>query len=312
MTLMNALEKPILDPAKNDAGAFPFCANLSGEAAEHVAGIPIKAFASEMPGLGAITGYLALIEEGKAGSESILAEHYAFFSRDIPNIEGLVNLESLVGEEEIVFVDFPLKFENGDGGPTRAAALLYEATMRRLSLRWMDPPGWCGRSIASHMGDRKMTRFWLCLLLLVALGCGGPPAERPAVDLQAARSALMKADAALFAGHEDVDRFFTFWADDAIFMPDDAPVARGDSIRTTWEQLISRPGFDLAWQVASAEVAKAGGMGYTIGTYELTVEQGGVSMVTVGKYVTIWERQADASWKVVVDCFHADGPFTEG
>jgi kynurenine formamidase len=36
-----------------------------------------------------------------------------------------VNLESLVGEEEIVFVGFPLKFEDGDGGPMRAAALVY-------------------------------------------------------------------------------------------------------------------------------------------------------------------------------------------
>ncbi len=94
-----------------------------------------------------------------------------------------------------------------------------------------------------------MARYWLCPLLLVALGCAGAP-EGPAVDLQAERSALMKADEALF-------------------------------------------------------------MGYTIGTYELTVEQDGASMVTVGKYVTLWKKQADGSWKVVVDCFNADGPPTE-
>ncbi len=51
-------------------------------------------------------------------------------------------------------------------------------------------------------------------------------------------------------------------------------------------------------------------MGYTIGTYELTVEQDGAPMVTVGKYVTLWKKQADGSWKVVVDCFNADGPPT--
>jgi kynurenine formamidase len=65
------------------------------------------------------------MEEGKTGSENIAPEHYAFLSRDIPAIEGLVNLERLVGEEEVVFVGFPLKFENGDGGPMRAAALVY-------------------------------------------------------------------------------------------------------------------------------------------------------------------------------------------
>jgi kynurenine formamidase len=36
-----------------------------------------------------------------------------------------VNLESLVGEEEIVFVGSPLKFKDSDGGPMRVAALVY-------------------------------------------------------------------------------------------------------------------------------------------------------------------------------------------
>jgi kynurenine formamidase len=111
--------------APADPEAFPSYTYLSGEAAEYLAEIPIKAFASDMPSLGAITGYLARMEEGKTGSENICPEHFAFLSRDIPNIEGLVNLESLIGEEEIVFVGFPLKFENGDGGPMRAAAFLY-------------------------------------------------------------------------------------------------------------------------------------------------------------------------------------------
>jgi ketosteroid isomerase-like protein len=146
--------------------------------------------------------------------------------------------------------------------------------------------------------------------LLVALGCAGPP-EGPAVDLQAERDALLEADEAWSASHEDIDEFITFLADDAIFMPDDAPLARGESIRATWERLLSLPGFDLEWRATSAQVAEAGDMGYTIGTYELTVEQDGVSMVTVGKYVTFWEKQADGSWKVVVDCFNADGPPTE-
>jgi len=148
-----------------------------------------------------------------------------------------------------------------------------------------------------------MARCWLGLGLLVAIGCAGPP-EGPAVDLQVERDALLEADEAWFASHEDIDEFLTFLADDA-------PLARGDSIRATWEQLLSLPGFDLEWRATNVQVAEAGDMGYTIGTYELTVEQDGVSMVTVGEYVTLWERQADGSWKVVVDCFNADGPPAE-
>jgi len=149
-------------------------------------------------------------------------------------------------------------------------------------------------------------RFGLCLLL-VAAGCAAP-SQGPTVDLEAERSALMNADAAWFESHDDIDRFVTFLADDAVFMPADAPAARGDAIRSTWEQLLSLPGFNLEWQASSAAVAEAGDMGYTLGTYELTIEQDGTPMVTVGKYVTLWRKQADGSWKVVVDCFNADGP----
>jgi len=104
---------------------FPSYAYLSGEAAEYLAQIPIKAFASDMPSLGSMKGYMKLLEQGVTGSENVCPEHIAFLSREIPNIEGLVNLESLVGEEEIVFAGFPLKIQDGNGAPMRAAALVY-------------------------------------------------------------------------------------------------------------------------------------------------------------------------------------------
>ena len=104
---------------------LPSYAYLSGEAAEYLAQIPIKAFASDMPSLGSMKGYMKLLERGVTGSENICPEHIAFLSREIPNIEGLVNLESLIGEEEIVFVGFPLKIRDGNGAPMRAAALVY-------------------------------------------------------------------------------------------------------------------------------------------------------------------------------------------
>lgn len=111
-------------PTKPDE--LPSYAYLSGEAAEYLATIPVKAFATDMPGLMGVKAFFQLFQqEGLRGSENFLPEHYAFLSRGIPAIEGLVNLERIVGEEKIIFAGFPLKIQDGNGAPLRAAALLY-------------------------------------------------------------------------------------------------------------------------------------------------------------------------------------------
>ena len=111
-------------PTKLDE--LPSYAYLSGEAAEYLATSPVKAFATDMPSLMGVKAFFQLFQqEGLRGSEDFLPEHYAFLSRAIPAIEGLVNLERIVGERRIIFAGFPLKIQGGNGGPLRAAALLY-------------------------------------------------------------------------------------------------------------------------------------------------------------------------------------------
>ena len=160
---------------------------------------------------------------------------------------------------------------------------------------------------------KSITLFFLVAILL-SFGCAPPAsestAETPAINLESERDALMAVDKALFESHDDIDAFLSFVADGAHFMPFGAPLAQGDAIRTTWEGLISMPGFGLEWRATGAEVAASGDIGYTIGTFELIAEQDGTEMLTEGKYVTIWHKQADGSWKLQVDSFNANGPPT--
>ena len=160
---------------------------------------------------------------------------------------------------------------------------------------------------------KSITLFFVVAILL-SFGCAPPAsestAETPAIDLESERDALMAVDKALFESHDDIDAFLSFVADGAHFMPFGAPLAQGDAIRTTWEGLISMPGFGLEWQATGAEVAASGDIGYTIGTFELIAEQDGTAMLTEGKYVTIWHKQANGSWKLQVDSFNANGPPT--
>ena len=152
----------------------------------------------------------------------------------------------------------------------------------------------------------------LIATVLLSFGCTPPAeepiAEAPAVDLEAERDALMAADKKWSESVGDTEEFLSYFTDDAYFMPFNAPLARDDAIRATWEHLISMPGFAVEWAASSADVAESGELGYTIGTFKLTLEQDGALMVTVGKYATVWSKHADGSWKVQVDTFNTDGP----
>jgi ketosteroid isomerase-like protein len=69
------------------------------------------------------------------------------------------------------------------------------------------------------------------------------------------------------------------------------------------------PGFSLNWQPVKVEVAQSGDLGYTYGTYQLTMNDPAGNPVTDrGKYITVWKKQADGSWKSVADMFNSDLP----
>jgi arylformamidase len=104
---------------------FPSYAYLSGEAAEYLATLPVRLFATDMPSLAGLKNLPVRIGQGLKGSAQIAPEHYAFLSREVPSIEGLVNLDQIVAERRVVFVGFPLKIRDGNAGPMRAAALVY-------------------------------------------------------------------------------------------------------------------------------------------------------------------------------------------
>lgn len=61
-----------------------------------------------------------------------------------------------------------------------------------------------------------------------------------------------------------------------------------------------QPGFAVTWTAAKADVS--GDVGYTTGAYEMSM----AGAKETGKYVTVWKRQDDGSWKVVEDIFNAD------
>jgi hypothetical protein len=57
-------------------------------------------------------------------------------------------------------------------------------------------------------------------------------------------------------------------------------------------------GYSVSWAPSSATVAQSGELGYTYGTYEVSINENEPSMF--GTYITIWKKQADGKWKFVL------------
>ncbi len=82
---------------------------------------------------------------------------------------------------------------------------------------------------------------------------------------------------------------------------------RRDHDRVIIEQLP----VETAWTAEAADVSEGGDFGYTTGSYYMNVEDADGTPIRIdGKYLTVWRRQADGSWKATADMFNPNGPPT--
>ena len=57
----------------------------------------------------------------------------------------------------------------------------------------------------------------------------------------------------------------------------------------------------LAWQPAFAGISASGDMGFTTGPWEAKADRSDEQPSRYGHFVTVWKKQADGTWKFVVD-----------
>jgi uncharacterized protein (TIGR02246 family) len=112
------------------------------------------------------------------------------------------------------------------------------------------------------------------------------------------------------AAKNDLEATLSFYADDAVLLPGNAPIAADKkAIREVWAGMLG-PGTAVSWKVTKVEVAKSSELGYLYGTYELTMKdpKGGPPEQDQGKMVEIWRKQPDGKWKCIVDTYNSDLP----
>lgn len=132
-----------------------------------------------------------------------------------------------------------------------------------------------------------------------------PPAVDPAAIEKQIRS--MDADWSHAATLRDVEQCLSYYADDGMMLNPNEPIASGkEALRKSWTALINGPGYvSLTFGSTKVSVAQAGDMAYDVGTYELTTkDKTGKASIEAGKYVEVWQKQVDSSWKVALDIYN--------
>jgi ketosteroid isomerase-like protein len=67
--------------------------------------------------------------------------------------------------------------------------------------------------------------------------------------------------------------------------------------------------FALSFQTDRVTAARSGDLAYETGAYSLTTSNEKKEPVTTkGHYVVVWQKQADGTWKALVDCPVSDPP----
>jgi ketosteroid isomerase-like protein len=135
-------------------------------------------------------------------------------------------------------------------------------------------------------------------LLLVASSAA------PAPDMRAENLAVSQADTEMAAATaaRDLQRFTGYLAEDVIFVPEGAPLAVGrPGAAGLWGELFKEGGPSLTWRPTLSYVASSGDLAYTEGDFlSKTRTPEGKEASRTGRYVTVWRKQLDGSWRAVV------------
>jgi len=149
-------------------------------------------------------------------------------------------------------------------------------------------------------------RLGLALAAALAAGACARPDHRAAAvaDIRDADLAFAKATA-----ERGVDGWVDFFADSGMEVVPGRNVVGRAAIRTLMAPELGDTAHLLTWSPVTVEASEAGDLGYSVGRWTVVrrgAAAGAAAPLASGSYVTIWRRQGDGTWKVVLDVGNAD------
>ncbi len=112
----------------------------------------------------------------------------------------------------------------------------------------------------------------------------------------------LEADFQKAAAEHGSQGYMSYYADDAAEVPNGEAIIQGKANIAKTMGFLDDKNNRLTWTPIYADMSAAGDLGYTYGTFEFRSKgKDGRDVVEHGKYASIWKRQKDGSWKVVMD-----------
>jgi ketosteroid isomerase-like protein len=157
-----------------------------------------------------------------------------------------------------------------------------------------------------------MLRLPLTIVAVVLYATAGLGQQPSTPDRHKAESELKTLDEewSATAARNDLNGTVAFYADNAVLLPPNAPIATNKkSIRESWAGLLG-PHTSVSWKWSKVEVAQSGELGYIYGTYKLAIAASiqSVAVNDTGKFLEVWKKQPNGKWKCIVDTYNSDLP----
>ncbi len=102
---------------------------------------------------------------------------------------------------------------------------------------------------------------------------------------------------------KDIDKCVAMYEDDAVLFAPNAPAVIGkDAIRAAWKQLLAAPKIQITFPATTIDVARSADLAVQRGAFQaVTTDAKGKSSTENGRFVIVWQKQPDGSWKVLAD-----------
>jgi ketosteroid isomerase-like protein len=160
-----------------------------------------------------------------------------------------------------------------------------------------------------HRSPHRAALTAVLLTVLATVFAAAAPAAtadaKTGADAAALRQELMDADRAFARSTADKgsEGWIAWFAEDGMIVTAEGPLAKGrKAVHDLTAPFLNDPGVTFTWEPEQAEASAGGDMGWTVGSYRVQATGAdGQPMERTGRYVTVWQRQADGSWKVALD-----------